>query len=270
MVGAGRASAQDQVAVGVACGLDDGTSTEAVDSEEDMLCRSGFHAIDGGLHVPVGAVLEPDGHRQPRCELTVDLRLGGSGADRTPGDGVGDVVRTGGLEELAADRQAERSDVEQQRSRDAQSTLDVVAAVHGGVVDETLPADGGAGLLEVDPHDDLEPVGVGVGQRGQTSREVQGRHRIVDRAGADDHQESVVAAGEDVGDLVAMALNVLGGRVGQRQFGADLLGSRNGAKGHDPPIRGAFGVECGAGDGHDGVGLPVSGSQGVPADCPVP
>jgi hypothetical protein len=56
-------AAQDQVAVGVARGLDDRAAAESVDSEEDMLCRSGSHSVYGGLNAAVGRVLEPDGHR---------------------------------------------------------------------------------------------------------------------------------------------------------------------------------------------------------------
>jgi hypothetical protein len=56
----------------------------------------------------------------------------------------------------------------------------------------------------------------------------------------------------------------------EREFGPDLFGRGHGAEGDDAPVRGAFDVNGGAGDGHDVVGLPVSGLQGVPVLYPVP
>src|SRR5690606_8846263 len=99
-VGAGAAAAQDDVAVGVARGLDGGGTALAVGPEERVLARGGDAAVDGDLHVAVGGVLEADRHRQARGELAVHLRLRVARADRAPGDGVGDVLRAGRLEEL--------------------------------------------------------------------------------------------------------------------------------------------------------------------------
>jgi hypothetical protein len=67
-----------------------------------------------------------------------------------------------------------------------------------------------------------------------------------------------------------MASNRVGSTAIEGEFGPDLLGRWNGPEGHDPTVGGAFDGDGGAGDGHDVFGLPVSGSQGVPADDPVP
>ena len=61
-------------------------------------------------------------------------------------------------------------DVEQQAPREAQPLVDVIALVEVGVVDEPLPADHGARLLEVGPHHDEERVGERVGQRASAGR----------------------------------------------------------------------------------------------------
>ena len=74
-----------------------------VDAGEGVLSGGGAHSVDGDLQVAVGAVLEADGHRQPRSELAVDLALGRARPDRAPGDGVGDVLRGDRIQELAAD-----------------------------------------------------------------------------------------------------------------------------------------------------------------------
>jgi len=84
-----------------------------------------------------------------------------------------------------------------------QALVDVEAAVEIGIVDQALPADRRAGLFEIDPHDDLEPVGQGLAQRRQTAGIVNGRDRIVDRTGADDDKQPVVGPVQDGVDGIA-------------------------------------------------------------------
>ena len=55
---------------------------------------------------------------------------------------------------------AQGGELEEEFARDAQAAVDVEGVVEVGIVDEALPAHGGAGLLEVDPHDDQEVVGI--------------------------------------------------------------------------------------------------------------
>jgi hypothetical protein len=66
-----------------------------------------------------------------------------------------------------------------------------------------------------------------------------------------DQQESVISTGKDVDDLVAMARNRLGAASRKRQFVSDLLWSRDGTKGQDPPIGGAVDGAGATGDGRD-------------------
>ena len=61
-------------------------------------------------------------------------------------------------------------DLEQQLARDAQALVDAEAVVEVRVVDQALPADRGARLLEVDPHHDLERVGVALALRPSGAR----------------------------------------------------------------------------------------------------
>src|SRR5208282_5843075 len=94
-------------------------------------------------------------------------------------------------------------DLEQHLARDAQPLLHVAALVHLGVVDEPLPSDGRAGLLEVDPHHDEQPVGEPRSELHQPPRVIQRGDRIVNRAGPDDTQQARVAAADDVANLGA-------------------------------------------------------------------
>lgn len=112
--------------------------------------------IDSDAYAPVGRVFESGGHGERGGELSVYLGLGGARADGAPGDEVGGVLGADGVEEFAAGGEAELGDVDEEGAGDAEAFVDLEAAVHVGVVDEPLPADGRAGLFEVDAHDDVE------------------------------------------------------------------------------------------------------------------
>ena len=199
----GLAAAQDDVAVVVAGGRGDGGAAGLGDREEMVRLAGRFHRVERDADVAVGAVLEADRAGEAGGQLAVDLALGGARADGAPGDEVGEVLRRGHVEEFAAGGQAEIVDVEQQRAGEAQAVVDVEAAVEVGVVDQALPADGGARLLEIDAHDDLEPVAEAFAERGEAAGVVERGVGIVDGAGADDDDEAVVGAVEDVVEGVA-------------------------------------------------------------------
>lgn len=85
--------------------------------------------------------------------------------DSSPTDQIGRVLRTDRIQELAPGRQAHRRNLQQQTPRQPQALVDLETAVQLRVVDEPLPADGRAGFLKVDAHEDVEVVRgfVGVG-----------------------------------------------------------------------------------------------------------
>ncbi len=122
------------------------------------------------------------------------LRFGGARADRAPRDEVRDVLRRQQVEELGAAGQAHAVDLEEQLPRLAQPLVDGEAAVQVRIVDEALPADGGARLLEVHAHHDEEVVGVARRGVAKLRRVFERRRRIVDRARAHDGDEAVVGA----------------------------------------------------------------------------
>ena len=108
--------------------------------------------------LPSVPFLKPTGQERPdassRCTWLSVVR-----APMAPQrDQVGDVLRRDHVEELAARGQAELVEVEQELARHAQALVDVESCRRGGVVDQALPADGGARLLEVDAHDDQQIV----------------------------------------------------------------------------------------------------------------
>ena len=121
-----------------------------------MGAARGAARVDRDADRAIRRVLEAGRHGERGRKLAVHLRLGRARADRTPGDEVGGVLRGDGVEELAARGETHIRDIEQERARQAQALVDLEAAVHLGVVDEALPPDGRARLLEVDAHDDMQ------------------------------------------------------------------------------------------------------------------
>ena len=168
-------------------GLDDTAQAALADGEEDVRSAGRPAGVNGDADGAVRRVLEAGGHGQCRDEFAVHLGLGGARADGAPGDEVGDVLWRDGVEELAARREAHVRDVKEECPSEAEALVDLEGAVHLRVVDETLPAYGRAGLLEVDTHDDeqvvLGAIGVSLEELGILERGVD----VVNRAGAVDH-----------------------------------------------------------------------------------
>ncbi len=102
-----------------------------------------------------------------------------------------------GIEKLGPGRDADGRQFEQEFARDPQAAVDIEGIVQVGVVDEALPPDGGAGLLEVDPHQDEKVVGETVADGLEAIAVFEGGGRVVDRTGAHHHQDAVVVTSQD-------------------------------------------------------------------------
>ena len=214
----GPAAAQDHVGVLVAGRGHHGGGAVGGDAEERVPGGRRATGVHRHLHVPVGAVLEPDRHGQAGGKLPVDLALGGPGADRAPGHRVRDVLRGDRVEPFAAHRQAEFDDVQQEPPGDAQAAVHVVPAVHARVVDQALPAGHGARLLEVHPHHDEQVTVVAVADFPELARVLERGPGVVHRARPGDHEQAVVLAVEHGADLAAATLHGGRGVIGQRQL----------------------------------------------------
>lgn len=84
----------------------------------------------------------------------MNLRFGCSGTNGPPGYQISSVLRTDSIQKFASGRQAHFRDFQQESAGDAEALVNLETAVHVWVVDEAFPSDGGAGLFEVDTHDD--------------------------------------------------------------------------------------------------------------------
>ena len=205
------AAAQDDVRVLVAGGLEDPGAGVLREREEYVGVLRGADRIDRELDASAGAVLEPHRTGQPRGHLAVHLALGGARADCPPTDQVRDVLGGDEVEEFDAGRYAGVVQVEQQAARGAQALVDVEAAVEVGVVDQSFPADRGARLLEVDAHDDEQPIGERAARPEQARGVLAGRRRVVDRARPDDDEEPIVIAVQDPANRLPGRVDELGG-----------------------------------------------------------
>ena len=128
-------------------GLYNATKSALSNGKENMRPTRSTTCVDGDANRAVRGILEPSRHRQRRCKFTMNLRLSRPRSDRAPGYEVSRVLRTNGVQELAARGQPHFCDIQKKGTRYAETLVDLEATIHFWVVDETLPADGCAGFL---------------------------------------------------------------------------------------------------------------------------
>ena len=150
------------------------------------------YGVDGNLNVAGGGVLESDRAGDAGDELAMHLALCGARADGSPADEAGDVLRRDHVEEFGARGHAHFCKVEQQVAREAQAVVDFVRAVEVRIVDEALPANGGARLFKVDAHDDAQVGGKLVDGGLEQAGVFAGSFGVVNGAGAGEDEEAVV------------------------------------------------------------------------------
>ena len=133
------------------------------------------------------------------------LRFGRTRTDRAPAHQITDVLWRLDIEKFDAGWHARSIDLDQQFARQPQTAIDVIAAIELRVVDQPLPADGGAWLFEINPHHDFQ-IGRQLPAQGQqASRVLLGRVRIMNRAGAHHDQQPVIGRVKNAMDRLARA-----------------------------------------------------------------
>jgi hypothetical protein len=90
------------------------------------------------------------------------------------------VLRRDRVEELAADGETERKDFHKEAASREESCVHAVAAIESRIIDQTLPTEGRSRLLEVDPHDNEEPIPHAFSGILQAFRVLEGSAGIVD------------------------------------------------------------------------------------------
>lgn len=94
------------------------------------------------------------------------------------------------IQHLTGDGHTLVGQVDEELTGGAQALVDLEAVVNVGVVDETLPADGGTGLLEVGAHDNQQLILVLLLHLHEAIAVFEGHFRVVDGARADDNQQT--------------------------------------------------------------------------------
>ena len=113
--------------------------------------------------------------------------------------------------------------VAQQLATDMQAVLDLEGVVQVRVVDQAFPADGGARLLEVHAHDQEQGIGHFGSQALEAIGVLVGGLDVVDRAGADHHEQAMILAIEDVAYHFTAVGHGAQGSVGERNLAFQLL-----------------------------------------------
>ena len=173
-------------ALGTNLSLDNTAQTFLANGQEDMSGPGCAASIDGDANAAVRRIFETGGHREGGGKLAMDLRLGCTSANRTPCYKICGVLGADRIEEFASRRKAHLRHIEQKRTSDAESAVDLKGAVHIRVIDEPFPSHGRAGLLEVDAHDDVEVIFCGFSIRPQFLCVLNRGVDIMDGARADE------------------------------------------------------------------------------------
>src|ERR1035438_7871316 len=196
-----RPPAKHEMGVVVPRRLHAGRQTFARDRREPVRVPGRQNRVDGHLGAPVRSVLESDRHRKARGQLAVYLALDRAGPDGPPAHEVRIVLPERSVQELGRDWNAGDRDVRHELPCEPQSLVDVEGPVEVRVVDQALPADHRARLLEIDAHDDEKFARVPVRRLAQVGREFHRRRRVVDRARAHNQEQAVVRPRHDRRDV---------------------------------------------------------------------
>ena len=198
-------TAQDQVAGFIARSGNNGGNSLLGHGKEAVRAGGGNNGVYSDLQAAAGAILESHRHGKPGSQFTVYLAFRGARADGAPRDQVRNVLRRDGVQELGSCGHSHIPQAQQQPAGHMETAVDVKGMVHERVVDEALPAHGGAGLFKIHAHDDHQILFKARHLFLQAGGIVHGSLGIMDGARPHHHQQAVVVAGNDV-------LRILAGR----------------------------------------------------------
>lgn len=198
VVGATGSTTEDDIAVLVTLGGCDGVQALLGGTHEVVAGTHGLERVDGRTDRSIGGVLESHREGQTRSQLTVQLGLSGTSANSANTDQISSILRGDGVQHLASNRDTQVSDVAQQLAGNADTLVDVVRVIDVGVVDQSLPANSGTGLLEVSPHHNAELIAQLSGQITQECGVFDGGFGVMDTARADDNEHPVRFAANDL------------------------------------------------------------------------
>ena len=195
-----------------------------VDAQKTVRVPRRAHRVNRRLQAAVGVVLQTDRHGKAAGHFAMRLRFRRARANRRPRDQVGDVLRHDGVQKFRRRRQPHAGDFQQQPPRNFQARFDVLRPVEVRIVDQTLPADGGARFFEIDAHDDFQAVGELLAQGIEPRCILQRALFVVNRAGTDDDEQARVFLAQDAHDPFAAARDGGVDRIGRRRLRLQFAG----------------------------------------------
>ncbi|MOA08646.1 hypothetical protein D3C78_1284330 [compost metagenome] len=101
------------------------------------------------------------------------------------------------VQELGGGWQAELVHFQQQPTRHFDPAIDLEGAIQRRIGDQAFPAHHGARFFKIGAHHDFEAILITDAQRIQTAGIIDGGVKIVNRAGADHHQQATIFAGQN-------------------------------------------------------------------------
>lgn len=222
-VGATSSTTEDDIAILVTLGSCDGVQALLGGTHEVVAGAHGLERVDGRTDRSIGGILESNREGQTGSQLTVQLALGGTSTNSANTDQISGVLRGDGVQHLARNRDTQVSDVAQQLAGNADSLVDVVRVIDVRVVDQSLPANSGTGLLEVSPHHNAELITELSGQITQECGVFDGGFGVMDTARADDNEHPVRFAANDLTSFDTAVQDSKEGVCGQADFILDQL-----------------------------------------------
>lgn len=214
---------QNDEAVWVASSLRDSCETLLGHTHEVMLRSCSANGIHSDCQTTICAVLEAHWEGQTGCQLSVKLALSRPRTNGSHRNQIREELRTDGIQHLASNRHALRSQVQKQLPAHSQPLVDLVAFVDVRIVDQALPANSRAWLLEVGAHNDAEVIFELVGQFDKAGAVLDGCLGVVEGAWSDHDAETVIALLDDLDGFGAAFADCLEGLFGCWELGEEEL-----------------------------------------------
>ena len=225
-----RGTTQHQMAVGIALGLRGNHTTIQIDGEEMMLESGRETRIGRRLDGTIRSVLETDRHGHAGRQLAVHLAFRITRANSAPADQIANILRGNRIKPFRSGGQAEPQHVGKHLASHEHALANIELAVKIRIVDQTLPTDRGARLLEIHAHDDDQTIIKLLLDGGKPLRILVRSLRIMNRTRADDGQQTIVTAMQHVTNLLTGLQHQIAHLVRERKFLKKISGSGNRVK----------------------------------------
>ena len=209
---------QNRMAVRVAAGVDNRGMTGFGYRQEVVRMIGGADGVNGNFQIAVCTVFKTDRAGKAAGQFAVYLAFSRTRTNRAPRNQVGVVLRRNHVQEFSRSRHAHFVQSQQQLTRLAQAVVDVKRTVQVRIVNQAFPANGCTRFFKIHAHYNQQLFLIFFAQGQQFLRIFYRRLSIVNRAWADDDQQTVVAAVNQIRDFMTCFINQIGNLRRNRQL----------------------------------------------------